>query len=356
MRLILSLFFFLAMGFVSGQPITSPESFLGYRIGTHFTRHHQVMDYYKLVASQQPNRVKLANYGTTNEGRPLMLAFIGSAENLQRLESIRQNNLALVSGKQNAKPADMPVIVWLSYNVHGNESSSTEASLLTLYQLANPENQSVNNWLKNTLIIMDPCINPDGRDRYVNWYNSVAGDQYNPDPAVREHAEPWPGGRVNHYYFDMNRDWAWQTQIETRQRMKMYNQWMPQVHVDFHEQGINGPYYFAPAAAPYHEAITQWQRDFQLQIGKNNAGYFDKNGWLFYTKERYDLLYPSYGDTYPIYNGAIGMTNEQAGGGRAGLGIIKGDMDTLTLVDRAQHHYTTGISTVEISAANQGKF
>ena len=355
MRLILCLFFSLALGLVSGQPLTSPESFLGYRIGTHFTRHHQVMDYYKLVASQQPNRVKLANYGTTNEGRPLMLAFIGSAENLQRLESIRQNNLALVSGKQNAKSADMPVIVWLSYNVHGNESSSTEASLLTLYQLANPENQSVNNWLKNTLIIMDPCINPDGRDRYVNWYNSVAGDQYNPDPAVREHAEPWPGGRVNHYYFDLNRDWAWQTQAETRQRMKMYNQWMPQVHVDFHEQGINGPYYFAPAAAPYHEAITQWQRDFQLQIGKNNAGYFDKNGWLFYTKERYDLLYPSYGDTYPIYNGAIGMTYEQAGGGRAGLGILKGDMDTLTLVDRAQHHYTTGISTIEVSAANQGK-
>jgi hypothetical protein len=141
------------MGFVSGQPITSPESFLGYQIGTHFTRHHQVMDYYKLVASQQPNRVKLTNYGTTNEGRPLMLAFIGSPENLQRLESIRQNNLALVSGKQNAKSADMPVIVWLSYNLHGNESSSTEASLLTLYQLANPENQSVNNWLKNTLII-----------------------------------------------------------------------------------------------------------------------------------------------------------------------------------------------------------
>lgn len=338
---------------LSAQTLTSPQEFLGYRVGTRFTRHHQVVDYYQLIARQQPNRVKLMQYGTTFEGRPLMLAFIGTPENLQKLESIRTNNLALVNGSNSSR--NMPVIVWLSYNVHGNESSSTEASLLTLHTLADPNNQQVNNWLKNTLIIMDPCINPDGRDRYVNWYNSVAGDRYNPDPNTREHAEPWPGGRSNHYYFDMNRDWAWQTQEETRQRMKMYNQWMPQVHVDFHEQSINGPYYFAPAAQPYHEVITKWQRDFQQQIGKNNARYFDKNGWLFYTKERYDLLYPSYGDTYPIYNGAIGMTYEQAGGGRAGLGIIKADNDTLTLVDRALHHYTTGISTIEVSSTNQEK-
>ena len=150
-------------------------------------------------------------------------------------------------------------------------------------------------------------VNPDGRDRYVNWFNSVVGKTYNPDPSSREHSEPWPGGRSNHYNFDLNRDWAWQTQVESQQRMKKYNQWMPHVHVDFHEQGINGPYYFAPAADPYHEVVTQWQKDFQLMIGKNNAAYFDKNSWLFYTKERYDLLYPSYGDTYPIYNGAIGM-------------------------------------------------
>lgn len=349
--------FFLFFTFISlalsAQTLTSPEAFLGYRIGTRFTRHHQVMDYYKLIAEQQPNRVKLMQYGKTWEGRPLMLAFIGTPENLQRLESIRTNNLALVNGSAGTR--GLPVIVWLSYNVHGNESSSTEASLLTLHTLADPNNQQVNNWLKNTVIIMDPCINPDGRDRYVNWYNSMAGDQFNPDPNVREHAEPWPGGRSNHYYFDLNRDWAWQTQEETRQRMKMYNQWMPQVHVDFHEQSINGPYYFAPAAQPYHEVITKWQRDFQQQIGKNNARYFDKNGWLFYTKQRYDLLYPSYGDTYPTYNGAIGMTYEQAGGGRAGLGIIKADGDTLTLVDRALHHHTTGLSTIEVSSANQEK-
>ena len=354
--IVISLFFL--TGSLFAQGLQSPEQFLGYKIGTRFTRHHQLVDYFKAVAKAKPEMVKLEKYGETNEGRELMIAYIASPENLQRLETIRKSNLNLagiVKDKGSLSIENTPAIVWLSYNVHGNESSSSEASLLTLYALVDPNNTQTREWLKNTIVIMDPCINPDGRDRYVNWYNSVVGKEYNPDPAAREHSEPWPGGRSNHYNFDLNRDWAWQTQIETQQRMKKYNQWLPQVHVDFHEQGINGPYYFAPAADPYHEVITQWQKDFQLLIGKNNAGYFDKNGWLFYTKERYDLLYPSYGDTYPIYNGSIGMTYEQAGGGRAGLGIIKADEDTLTLLARATHHYTTGLSTIETASRNKQK-
>jgi hypothetical protein len=339
------------------QGLQSPEQYMGYPIGSRYTRHHKIVEYFRAVAQAKPEMVKIEKYGETNEGRELILAFIASPENLQKLESIRANNLRL-AGLGNDKTSgntDAPSIVWLSYNVHGNETSSSEAALMTLYALADPNNTQTKEWLKNTVVVMDPCINPDGRDRYVNWFNSMVGVQNNPDPASREHAEPWPGGRSNHYNFDLNRDWAWQTQVETQQRMKKYNQWMPQVHVDFHEQGINGPYYFAPAADPYHEVITQWQKDFQLMIGKNNAGYFDKNGWLFYTKERYDLLYPSYGDTYPAYNGAIGMTYEQAGGGRSGSAIIKGDGDTLTLLDRATHHYTTGLSTVETASRNRKK-
>jgi hypothetical protein len=130
---------------------------------------------------------------------------------------------------------------------------------------------------------------------------------------------------------------------------------MPQIHVDFHEQGVNSPYYFAPAAEPYHEVITPWQRDFQKTIGKNHARYFDEKGWLYFTKERFDLLYPSYGDTYPIYNGAIGMTYEQAGGGPGGLGVTIATGDTLTLVDRVQHHFTTSLSTLEVASQNASK-
>jgi hypothetical protein len=209
-------------------------------------------------------------------------------------------------------------------------------------------------WLKNTVVILDPCINPDGRDRYVNWYNGVVGAQANPDPESREHREPWPHGRTNHYNFDLNRDWAWQTQIETQQRLQQYNNWLPQVHVDYHEQGYNSPYYFAPAAEPYHEVITPWQRDFQVLIGKNNAKYFDREGWLFFTKQEFDLFYPSYGDTYPTYNGAIGMTYEQGGIG-AGLAVQTAEGDTLTLADRLEHHYTTGLSTIEVASQYAGR-
>lgn len=346
----------LLVNIVFAQTLQSPEQYMGYKIGTRYTRHHKVVDYFRSVAQARPEMVKIEKYGETNEGRELIVAYIASPENLQKLESIRTNNLGLAGLTANKGATEnAPAIVWLSYNVHGNETSSSEAAMLTLWSLVDPGNAQTKEWLKNTVVIMDPCINPDGRDRYVNWFNGMVGTRFNPDPAAREHAEPWPGGRTNHYNFDLNRDWAWQTQVESQQRIKKYNQWMPQVHVDFHEQGINEPYYFAPAADPLHEVITPWQKDFQVLIGKNNARYFDRNGWLFFTKERFDLLYPSYGDTYPIYNGAIGMTFEQGGGPRGGLGIINEDGDTLTLLDRATHHYTTGLSTIETASQNRQK-
>lgn len=353
-RVFLLLIPLLTTGILSAQ-LQSPEQFLGYKVGTHYTPHYKIVNYVKSVAQARPDMVKVEKYGETNEGRELLVAYIASPQNLQRLEEIRLNNLRL-SGSAKDKVAasiqNAPAIVWLSYNVHGNETSSSEAAMLTLYTLVNPANAKSAEWLRNTVVILDPCINPDGRDRYVNWFNSVTGKNMNPDIQSREHMEPWPGGRSNHYNFDLNRDWAWQTQIETQQRMARYNQWLPQVHVDFHEQSYNNPYYFAPAAEPYHEVITPWQREFQNIIGRNNAKYFDQNGWLYFTKERFDLLYPSYGDTYPIYSGAIGMTFEQGGGGRGGLSVITNAADTLTLVDRVNHHYTTGLSTVEVASQN----
>ena len=335
--------------------LKSPEEFLGYKIGSRYTPHWKIVNYFQSVAAAVTANVKLEQYGQTNEGRPLLLAFISSADNINRLEQIRMNNLRLANlSKDKAAPVEegAPAIVWLSYNVHGNETSSSEAAMLTLWALVDPSNSKTKEWLKNTVVIIDPCINPDGRDRYVNWFNSVVGKNMNPSWAAREHREPWPGGRSNHYNFDLNRDWAWQTQVESQQRIKMYNQWMPYVHVDFHEQGVNNEYYFAPAAQPYHDVITQWQRDFQVTLGKNHAKYFDANGWLYFTKEVFDLFYPSYGDTYPTYNGAIGMTYEQAGGPAGGLGILTDEGDTLTLYNRAMHHYTTGISTIETASLN----
>lgn len=334
---------------ITSAQLKSPDEFLGYQLGDQYTPHHKIVSYFQQAVAAKPTMMKLEQYGQTSEGRPLMLAFIASPDNLLKLEDIRKNNLRL-TGMLSDQPGDLntPSIVWLSYNVHGNETSSSEVSMKTLYELLNPGNAQTKEYLKNTLVIIDPCINPDGRDRYVNWFTQMKGKNANPNTNAREHSEPWPGGRYNHYNFDLNRDWAWQTQLETQQRMVQYNRWMPQVHSDYHEQGYNNPYYFAPAAQPYHEVITPWQRDFQVVIGKNNAKYFDANGWLYFTKEVFDLFYPSYGDTYPIYNGGIGMTFEQGGGGRAGSAVVIGNGDTLTLKDRIAHHFTTSMSTLEV--------
>ncbi len=346
--IILSFLFFIHQG---NSQTKSPKEYLGYELGTRFSRHHQVVDYFKYVSTNNSN-VKLMKYGETYEKRSLNLAIVTSPDNFSKLEEIRNNQLCsagLVEGT--VKEQDI-AIVWLSYNVHGNESVSTEVAMQTLFELVNPENAKTQKWLENTVVIIDPCINPDGRERYVNWYYQKGNMPYNKNPDAIEHHEPWPGGRANHYLFDLNRDWAWATQIETVQRLEVYNSWMPHVHVDFHEQDVNSPYYFAPAAEPYHEVVTSFQRDFQKTIAKNHAAYFDEKGWLYFTKEEFDLLYPSYGDTYPMFNGAIGMTYEQGGSGAAGLGVKTKDGSELTLKDRISHHLTTALSTIEVSSLN----
>jgi len=338
---------------ISGQS-KSPDQFLGYPLGSRFTPHAQIIAYFKYLGETNKN-MKLISYGQTYEHRDLMVAVISSKENIENLEQIREVNMKLSKAAiKTMSLNNQPAILWLSYNVHGNEASSSETAMKTLYAMAAAPAENIKEWLKNTVVIIDPCLNPDGRERFVNYFNSVRRNIPDPDPSAREHAEPWPKGRVNHYYFDLNRDWAWQSQIETQQRLVLYHQWMPEVHVDFHEQGYNDPYYFAPAAEPVHQDITPFQRQFQITAGKNNAKYFDQNGWQYFTRERFDLLYPSYGDTYPLYNGAIGMTYEQGGIG-AGLAVRLANGDILTLKDRIDHHYTTGIATLETVSKNAEK-
>ncbi len=348
-------FLFLLLGWTSNYAqLKSPDAFFGYALGQQFTPHQKVVEYFKYLEKASRN-VKVVNYGKTYEGRDLLVGIISSKENMDRLEEIRNRNKLLSKATGGTEVlTKQPAIVWLSYNVHGNEASATESAIKTFYTLAEAKSAKHTQWLQNTIVIIDPCLNPDGRERYLNYFNSVSGAIPNPDPMAREHLDPWPGGRSNHYYFDLNRDWAWQSQIETRQRLVLYRQWMPEVHVDFHEQNYNEPYYFAPAAEPIHQDVTPWQREFQITVGKNNAKYFDQNGWKYFTKEQFDLLYPSYGDTYPLYNGAVGMTYEQGGIG-AGLAVVTIDGDTLTLKDRIEYHFTAGMATLETVSGHAGR-
>ncbi|WP_057937122.1 M14 family metallopeptidase [Algoriphagus resistens] len=352
-RFLLLCFFFCTLFWTVQAQIQTPEQFLGYKPGDRFTPHHRMVDYFEHIAANNPN-VKLIQYGETNEKRPLIVAILSSAENMADLEQIRTDNLKR-TGMVDGKPSTSVPINWMSFNVHGNESVGMEAAISSFYTLANPENATAQEWLKNQVVIIDPCINPDGRDRYSNWYNQKMNTTLQADLQSVEHNEPWPGGRANHYLFDLNRDWAWQVQVESQARMKLYNQWMPQLHLDFHEQGINNPFYMAPAAEPLHEQLSPFQHEFQDIFGRNTAKYFDEAGRFYFTKERFDLLYPSYGDSYPMFNGAIGMTIEQGGGGQAGIGGFDAVGDTVTLSYRIEGHYTAAMSAVEVTSENAEK-
>jgi hypothetical protein len=335
---------------VQAQQLVSPDDFLPHRLGEQFTAHHLLVDYYQYIG-RNSRQAQVKEYGRTAENRPLLYAVISSPENMAQLEALRINHLRRTGLVEGAPTATSPAVVWISMNVHGNEPASSETSMTLLHHLTNPDNKEIQNWLKSTIVIIDPCVNPDGYSRYTHWYINASDNVPNTHPDAREHNEPWPLGRYNHYLFDLNRDWAWATQVETQRRLELYHQWMPQIVPDFHEMGYSDPYYFAPAAPPYHRFITPFQRDFQVEIGKNHAKTFDKEGWLYFSKEIFDLFYPGYGDTYPTFNGAVGMTYEQ-GGIRAGRSILLENGNTLTLKDRIQHHLATGLSTIEVASKN----
>ena len=338
-----------------GQTLKSPEEYLGNSTGSKFHFHHQLISYLEYVAANKPENVKIIPLGVTAEGRPQLIVAIGSKENIQNIEEIRKSNLRNIGMLDGAKNKNIPAIAMLSYNVHGNEAVSAEVSVKVVYELAAGNSDFSKKVLSSTLVLIDPCVNPDGFDRYSTWYNRYLGSSPDLHSASVEHHEPWPGGRFNHYLFDLNRDIAWQTQKETQQRIKFYNSWMPHLHSDFHEMSPNATYYFPPSAKPFHEDLTLWQREFQEKLGDYNKKNFDDKGWLYYTKENYDLFYPSYGDTYPSYNGAIAMTFEQGGGGSSGLSYMRNDGDTLTLKDRIAHSYSTSLGTLSAIAENSQK-
>ncbi|SOD03342.1 Zinc carboxypeptidase [bacterium JGI 053] len=337
----------------------SPAQVLGYALGERFTPYAGVQQYARALAAAAPDRVRYLPYGETYEGRELFQLVFARPDVMARLDQVLAENAELARPETSAQraaqvAAENPAIIYFSYGVHGNESSSSEAAMWTAWDLARnaPEVRGV---LDNLVVVIDPVTNPDGRDRYVNWFRSVRGARPDPDPQAREHREPWPGGRFNHYLFDLNRDWSWATQRETRQRLATWWRWNPQVHVDFHEMGYNSSYFFFPATAPinpiYPAYVLQWGKRF----GEANARAFDQQGWGYYTGEEFDLFYPGYGDSWPSLTGAIGMTYEQAGHGAAGQAIEREDGDTLTLRDRALHHWTTSQATLRASAAGKAQ-
>ena len=326
----------------------------GFETGTTFSLHADVERVLGGLAGAS-ERVRLESYGSSVEGRDLWLAWISSPENLGRLDSLRAANRAVVQGLAGSPPPDRPIFVWLSFGVHGDEASSTEAALELVYHLAASREPAVAGWLEHAVVIVDPLLNPDGHERYAAWFRSVVGPVPDPDPDAREHRPPWPSGRTNHWYSDLNRDWAWGVQPETRARLVAYLTTMPQVHVDFHEMDPGSTYFFFPAAQPIHgfypPSTGEWGRIF----GEANAAAFDERGWPYFTGEEYDLYYPGYGDSWPSFLGATGMTYEQAGGGEAGVVLTREGEEPLTLTDRVARHLTASMTTIETAVSNRSR-
>ena len=339
--------------------IPSPAAFLGYPLGERFTPHHRIVDYLETLA-EASERLVLESYGETYEGRPLLTAIISSAATLRELDSIRSRRPLLGAPEELDKAdrrrlaANNPAVLWLGYGVHGNELSSAEAAMATAYLLAAATRDALPS-LDRLIIVIDPLVNPDGHERYLAAFRSRRG--MNPDPyhAAREHQEQWPTGRYNHYLFDLNRDWAWATQQETRHRLATFQSWEPQIAIDFHEMGPDRTYFFPPPAEPVHPAVGAPARRWLEIFGRADAKTFDDLGWTYSMGESYDLFYPAYGDSYTTLRGAVGMTYETAGGGRAGSALLLANGRPLTLADRIARHLTASIASVRTAAHHAGK-
>lgn len=330
--------------------IPTPEQFLGYPIGTYFTRHEQVIAYFRELAKVS-NRVHVQSIGKTYEQREQIIVTLTSPANYERLEQIRQEHLNQVDPGKPALSSNAPVIIDLGYGVHGNETSSTEASLLTGYYLAASQDAETNNWLDKAVIFIDPSLNPDGRDRAANWHNAYHSFPPVADPIDKEHQEAWPNGRTNHYFTDLNRDWLNLVQVESRNRVVFFHQWYPNVQIDFHEQGTNATYYFEPTPKRHESPIIpQFLYDFNVILAKYHAKALDDIGSLYFTKENYDNLSPIYGSTYPKFFGSVAATFEQA----SSRGILQESSNgPLSFAFTIRNHLTTSFSTIKGSVAER---
>jgi len=325
----------------------------GHAPGTRITSPDQAIAYIRALAAAAPDRTRLVQYATSWEGRPLVYLVISAPQNIARLDAI-QADLATIAAGRPGSGAAVPV-TWLAYGVHGNEISSTDAALMTAYHLlAARDDEEAAKILANTILVIDPMQNPDGRARFLGNFLAATGIVPDPDRQAAEHDEPWPSGRVNHYMFDLNRDWFTLSQPETRGKIAAIRQWNPVVVVDLHEMGGDQSYFFSPAAQPFSPNLTPAQiRAYEL-IGRYNAAAFDARGEPYFTREVYDLFYPGYGDTWNAHHGAIGSTYEQ--GSARGLVFRRRDGTDLTYADGVRNHFTTSLATASAVADNPAKF
>jgi hypothetical protein len=348
----------LAPGARYNPGIPTLQQVVGHDVGEKMSSPEEIHAYLKALAAAAPDRVKLVEYARSWEGRPLHLLVIGSPERLARLEQVKADlrRLADPRGLSQADAdrliRDLPVVTWLIHSVHGNEVTSSDAALAEAYHILAAEGDAgVDAIRRNSVVLIDPLQNPDGRARFLSVNEQAQAATPDADPAAAERDEPWPGGRSNHYLFDMNRDYLGLSQPETRGRVKIGLEFYPHVVADLHEMDGDSTYYFAPPADPANPYITPKQFEWLTKMGRENARRFDERGFEYFVREVFDSYYPGYGESWPIFQGAIGMTFEQAS--PRGLRYRREDKTLLTYREGVVHHFTAAITTAETAARNR---
>ena len=333
--------------------ILSPEEFLGYEIGFQHTRHDQIVSYLTYLSTVS-NKADLINYGKTHEGRNLIILTVTSESNLNRLDDIQKEHLKnTIPGASVSLNDDLPIIINLGYGVHGNEPSSSEAALLTAYTLVASKNKKIEKFRQQSVVFIDPTINPDGRDRHTQWANqnksiNLVADQYD-----SEHNEAWPRGRTNHYWFDLNRDWLLAVNPESRNKLKWFHTWYPNVVTDFHEMGTNSNYFFEPMKTNASVNPLIPEENYNV-LSPKFAEYYvkalDSIGSFYYTKESFDETYPGYGSSYPDVQGGLAILFEQA----SSRGHLQEtNYGTISFGFTIRNQYLSSIATVEAAVDNK---
>jgi len=335
------------------ENIQSPEEFLGYEIGFEHTRHDLIVSYLNYL-SNSSKKAEIIKYGESHEGRDLIMLTVSSTNNLSNLDKIKQEHLKYTVPKSNLEVnKNLPVIINLGYGVHGNEPSSAEAAILAAYTLVASENIKIKRLIENSVVFIDPTINPDGRDRHSQWANQYKSINLVADSNDAEHNEMWPKGRTNHYWFDLNRDWLLAINPESRGKLKWYHSWYPNVVTDFHEMGTNSNYFFEPMKrnASLKPLIPDENYSVLSPIfAEYYVNALDSIGSFYYTKESFDETYPGYGSSYPDVQGAVAILFEQA----SSRGHLQEtNYGTMSFGFTIRNQYLSSIATVEAAVENK---
>ena len=336
--------------------IPKPKDIIYHEVGEWHITHDRLVNYMKSIAHAAPDRVKLETMGYTYEGRPQVLLIITSPKNQQRLEEIRQQHVQLTDPSKSASLTieNMPVVVWIGHSIHGNESSGANASLLTAYYLAAAEGKQIDELLEHVVILVDPSFNPDGLQRFSTWANQHKSKNLVSDPNSREFNEVWPGGRFNHYWFDLNRDWLPAVHVESQNRLAWFHKWKPNILTDHHEQGSNATFFFQPGVPSRVNPLTpDKNQELTAKLGKFHAAFLDRIGSLYFTKENYDDFYYGKGSTYPDVQGCIGILFEQASS-RGHLQQTSNGL--LSFPFTIKNQFITALSTLEGAKALRKEF